>query len=470
MLNANLKQQQVDNKKATTINYQRKLQANPMQYTNINTRNNIFSSENNYYLPKEYYTTIDVSSNATQQQTNANTNNHTNATASINIGNAGLIDTNTTNNSHILNDQLSVLFPKCRPKNDANLNKTASIYVDSNGVPTSLASASQLLASSPTNGDYKNQNQLIDELDVGATEPQLQMDNNRPFMRVMNANQNATDEKMAMTDDRKHQMNASGVDDVPMRMNHANYRTSNANSNYQRNSMTFPQQAFSSQQNDFHGMGNFDIINQSTARPAAPQPKIETKRTDIDLDFLRDIPMWEKRKRSPSITPANNVLNSPDFNESHMYSHHPVQHQIKLGRSPVNQHDHNNKEKSVSPVSPVQPPPIRVNRGRTAALTVDGDFIFEDIDLKWRKPIIERPVQNRQQMHTTSMKPTQRFNHMLFDDDDDDIDYEDARDQQLNAMQNPAINTENVTKMIGEFEIATNISQFSLFVRCFFVL
>lgn len=432
MLNANLKQQQVDNKKANSANFQRKSQANPMQYNN---RNNIFS-ENNYYLPKEYYTTIDLSPNATQQtQTNANTT-HSNATAPITIGSSGLIDTNTTNTANVLNDQISVLFPKCRPKNDANLNKTLS-YIDTSTAPTALVSASQLLASSPSNGDYKNQNQFVDEID--ADSEQAHIDNNRSFMRAININTNSN-ENQSIADERIQAINAGGIDDKPLRMNHTNYRTSNANSNYQRSSMAFPPQAFN-HQNDYHAMNNYDAINQSTRATH----KTDGKWSDLDLDFLRDIPMWEKRKRSPNTTPANNVLNSPDFNESHSYSHHPVQHQIKVGRSPVNQHDHN-KDRNPSPISPVKPT-IRTSKGRSAALTVDGDFIFDDVD-QWRVPKTEKVTHNKQQIHYTKSKTqAQRFNHILFDDDDV---YGDAHDQ--SNSKNASFNTENVTKMIGKFK------------------
>lgn len=462
MLNANLKQQQVDNKKANSANFQRKVHANPMQYTTANNRNTIFS-ENNYYLPKDYYTTIDVSSNATQLTT-INTN-HTNATAPITIGGGnglgggggggvgiGLIDTTTTNSSHLLNDQLSVLFPKCRPKNDANLNKT-SMYIDTGNTASSttttatLVSASQLLATSPSNGDYKNQNRLIDASDLD-DEP-IYIDNSRTFhMRAnhMSTNHSADNKSSAAAaDERPMQptLNASGIDEMPaQRTNHISYRA--ANSNHQRSAMAFSQHAFQPlpRTGDHHGGANFETIT-STDRSAH---KNESKWTDGELDFLRDIPMWEKRKRSPHQTSATNVLHSPDFSEPHSYSHRPVQHQIKVGRSPVNQHD-GNKEKSASPVSPVQAPPplppVRTSKGRTAALTVDGDFIFDDID-EWRAPKSDKhPPSNKQ---ATSKAQPQRFNHMLFDDDDDY--YADEREQ-CNA-KNASFSTENVTKMIGK--------------------
>lgn len=167
-------------------------------------------------------------------------------------------------------------------------------------------------------------------------------------------------------------------------------------------------------------------------------------------DFMRDTNIWEKRRRTPNTTPASTVLNSPDFNEMHHYSHNPVQHQIKVGRSPVNQHDHNKEKNNPSPVSPVQQPHQRSTK-RPATLVSDGEIVvFDDID-KWRsqneKHFTAQNKQPQQQNHVNNKsQSSRRFNHMLFDDDDDD-----EYDSNTNSFS-----TENVTKMIGEFDIKSN--------------
>lgn len=68
--------------------------------------------------------------------------------------------------------------------------------------------------------------------------------------------------------------------------------------------------------------------------------------------------VWEMRTRSPNVTPASTVLNSPDLstdvqyamhqhNRQHSHQHHP-HHQIRLGRSPVSQFEQHNMLPQVS--------------------------------------------------------------------------------------------------------------------------
>lgn len=196
-------QQQVDNKKATNANYIRKSQINLAQYTQSSNNRNLLC-ENSYYggIATDYQTAIDLSGNQLLSPQTTNVSSSTAAaivaatnpaaaqlsSSTSNASNALSVDSTSTTN--ILNDQISVLFPKCRPKNDANLNKT-SLYIDTTTHNnTALASASLLLASSPTHGDYKNQNQLFD--DGEHIDNSTLIDNNRAYTRNMN-NQNAAD-------------------------------------------------------------------------------------------------------------------------------------------------------------------------------------------------------------------------------------------------------------------------------------
>lgn len=55
--------------------------------------------------------------------------------------------------------------------------------------------------------------------------------------------------------------------------------------------------------------------------------------------------VWEMRARSPNVTPASTVLNSPDLNTDLQYSIHPHQRQlqqIRVGRSPGSQFEQHN--------------------------------------------------------------------------------------------------------------------------------
>lgn len=209
----------------------------------------------------------------------------------------------------------------------------------------------------------------------------------------------------------------------------------NSNSNYQRNANN------QQQSNDY--LGGFENSNQMQKM----HQKWDNTSNDIrkwaeNEDFLRDGNIWEKRRRTPNTTPASTVLNSPDFNEVHHYSHNPVQHQIKVGRSPVNQHEHNKEKNNASPVSPVQS--HQRSTKRPATLVSDGEIVvFDDID-NWRnqndKHFTMQNKSTQQQNHSNSK--SHRFNHMLFDDDDDD--------ERTNDSNTNSFSTENMTKMIGK--------------------
>lgn len=441
MINANAKQQQkVDNEKATNANFNRKTQINLTQYSSSSNRNIL--SENNYYLPKDYHhTSIDLSGNQLALVSKTITTPTSNATidstaTSLSIA-TGLLNSDTTNSTNLLNEQISALFPKCRPKIDANLNKT-SLYIDTNSVSaTKLTSASILLASSPSNGDFQNQNKFIADCEsLGNT----LIDNSRAYTRNMN-NQN-TDATMNGSIDDRIQNNATVIGDATtnnLRMNHTNYRSQNSNSNYQRSSITKIQQ--SHQNNDYHSISD---LNQSTKYQKWDGTVNDMRKWPDNDDFLRETNVWEKRRRSPNITSTNNVLNSPDFNDVHHYTHHPVQHQIKVGRSPVNQHEHNKEKSHQSSASPIQMT-HRSNK-RPATLISDGEIVvFDDID-NWRNQN-EKTAQIKQLLNQSNKQHTNhRFNHMIFDDDDDYIDKDDQHDTN-------SFSTENVTKMIGELRV-----------------
>lgn len=224
----------------------------------------------------------------------------------------------------------------------------------------------------------------------------------------------------------------------------------NSNSNYQRNA--------NSQHQSNEYAGGFEITHQMSKlhQKWENTPNDIRKWADED-DFMRDGNIWEKRKRTPNTTPASTVLNSPDFNEVHHYAHNPVQHQIKVGRSPVNQHDYNKeKNNATSPVSPIQP--HQRTTKRPATLVSDGEIVvFDDID-NWRnqneKNSTTQNKPSQQQNHANSKsQSSHRFNHMLFDDDGGN-----ERDSNTNSFS-----TENMTKMIGKLVLRSeNTPSFSI--------
>lgn len=452
-------QQQVDNKKATNANYNRKSQINLAQYSN----NRNILSDNNYYISKDYHQSIDLSGNQLLSPQlacgNSATTTPTSAT-SLTIG-AGLLTTNdSTASANLLNDQISALFPKCRPKNDANLNKT-SLYIETNN--STLASASALLASSPSSGDYKNQNKLF-AVDNDDSPDHTLIDNSGAYNRNIKMNNQNSDGILnsgsANNENSRQQINASGISENMARMNHSGFQQiRNTNSGYQR--MTNNQQQSAKQQhqnNDYHNFSSLDGTNQYSRHHQnkwenATNEQMSRKWPEND-DFLREVNIWEKRRRSPNTTPASTVLNSPDFSDIHHYSHYPTQHQIKVGRSPVNQHEHNNDRSNGRIDSSPPPPPPQQQQQRNCskrpmALVSDGEVVvFDDIGDNWRNQRENEnnvmAAQNRQQQQNQSHKQqnqsSQRFHHMLFDDDD-----EKERENNTNSFS-----TDNVTKMIGK--------------------
>lgn len=417
MINAKVQQQQqqVDDKKATNANYNRKSQINlNLAYYSNSTNRNILS-DNNFYVSRDYEAALVSQEKHILSSTQ-------NSSTDFNSKAIGLLASDSTNTVNSLNEQISALFPKCRPKNDANLNRTAT-FTENNS--TQFMPASNLLASSPSCGDYKNQNKsFVENENFGHT----LIDNNRVHTRKMKNHDN-----LEICD--RIQNNSIGIGETTSsRMNAANYLARTRNTNYQRNSQH-------QQKNDSHRCIGFESGNQISKMHS----KWETLPNDIRKwpesgDFEREINFWEKRHRSPNTTPASTVLNSPDFGESHHYTHHPVQHQIKVGRSPVNQHEHNIDKINTSPDSPIQKTYQRTNK-RAATLLTDVGVSAFDMD-NWRnknEKNNQAQAENDQKSLIQMNDVRHRFNHMLSDDE-----FDDERD--CNSL-----NTDNVTKMIGNF-------------------
>lgn len=214
MISANVKQQQqqVDSKKATNANYNRKSQINLAQYSQSTIRNNRnILSDSNHYVAKDYNSTFDLPGNQllSPQTTSANV-------APLSIA-SNILTVDSTSSTNNLNDQISALFPKCRPKTDANSNKT-SLYIETNN--TTLTSASLLLASSPSNGDCKNQNKHFSHTE---SPDNTLIDNCRAYTRNMN-NQNA-DASLNDSANALIQNNISGISESASKMNHAGHAT-----------------------------------------------------------------------------------------------------------------------------------------------------------------------------------------------------------------------------------------------------
>lgn len=441
-------QQQVDDKKATNANFIRKSQVNLnlTHYNNSAAINRSIFSDSNYYVSRDHHSSIDLPDNSIIS---------TDKSFSANLHSNQIVPSQRLSKSeakqqhhhhqhqqhhqslHPANDQISLLFPKCRPRNDSNLNKTGNFF--DNNTSVQLMPASNLLALSPSSGDYKNQNKSFLDIEIPINSVN---DNNRAHIRNMNNHKSSENSErmqnnmMMGTDDSSASFRTTNYDGHIMRNNAINYqRTAN-------NTQQHQQQQLRQLNNDCHKLPGFEGGNHM----AKSQSKWENSSPDIQKwaecdETERDNIFWNKRHRSPTTTPASTVLNSPDFTESHHYSHHSAQHQIKVGRSPVNQHGHNNTEKhSTSPELYVR------NVKRTATTTTNmvsetNSSHLDEIDNNWRiKNERNNPLHTKYEpLQIQTNDKHRRFNPMLLDDE---YDYE--NDKRL-------FSTDNVTKMIGEF-------------------
>ncbi|XP_018796754.1 PREDICTED: amyloid beta A4 precursor protein-binding family A member 1 isoform X3 [Bactrocera latifrons] len=95
--------------------------------------------------------------------------------------------------------------------------------------------------------------------------------------------------------------------------------------------------------------------------------------------------VWEMRTRSPNVTPASTVLNSPDLNTDVQYAlhhqHRQHHHQIRVGRSPGSQFEQQN----VMPQGLASPGGSPTDVGKVGAQCLrDGEIVvFDDIDTNW---------------------------------------------------------------------------------------
>uniref|UniRef100_A0A1I8Q6G7 Protein lin-10 n=1 Tax=Stomoxys calcitrans TaxID=35570 RepID=A0A1I8Q6G7_STOCA len=112
--------------------------------------------------------------------------------------------------------------------------------------------------------------------------------------------------------------------------------------------------------------------------------------------------VWEMRARSPNVTPASTVLNSPDLNTDMQYSIHPHQRQlqqIRVGRSPGSQFEQHNilPQGLASPGSPTD-----VGKADGHCLR-DGEIVvFDDIDTNWMNKSNNSYSSNHSSLHRDS--------------------------------------------------------------------
>lgn len=227
--------------------------------------------------------------------------------------------------TNILNDHISLLFPKCRPKNDINLNQLSSTTTTTTK-PTTLNSRAgvsqinkmQSTAISPPTSSLSSESSLTSKSPNVGTNPFL----TGPDL--------ATNYSLG-GNYFNSQMRDSNIDGVSKysqkRSKHSNY--------YYNHPPQQQQQQFNHQREN-------------------------------------DSNIWELRNR----TPVNTVLNSPDLIEMETkltYTKQPYNH-IRVGRSPV---------------SHPEPPSIEEQTNLTTDVYDDGVVVFDDIEEDWNNSGIQ---------------------------------------------------------------------------------
>ncbi|XP_034650412.1 uncharacterized protein LOC117889922 isoform X9 [Drosophila subobscura] len=150
-----------------------------------------------------------------------------------------------------------------------------------------------------------------------------------------------------------------------------------------------------------------DSSNDSMANPLQMnfgQPQMQMQMQSLQQERY----VWEMRTRSPNVTPASTVLNSPDLNaelpyaplqgqspgqlsmgygetggqmSSSYYYQRPHLHQIRVGRSPGSQFDAHESSLPQGRASPGSPTDVGKADGQCLR---DGEIVvFDDIDTNW---------------------------------------------------------------------------------------
>lgn len=291
-----------------------------------------------------------------------------------------------TTSSPNLSEKISALFPKCRPKNDGN-----NFYGKSS-------------ASSLYNTD-NNSTKLI----------------NNKFP----ASHTALSSRTIDLNIRNHNnYNNQSIDNI-------GYSTNLTIESPDRNTIHLSSSAINKMNNqtrddNMANLSNYQSRNAGNGGGGGHRGHSINDYHSNSIDHF----IWEKR-RSPNTTPASTVLNSPDLTDIHHYPHNPVQHQIKVGRSPVNQtqSQDNGGKKSVSP-----------------NMVSDGEVVvFDDIGDNWRNTVDGDLIQ--QQKKQQLQHQSQHFHHLLFNAEEEG-DNTDHRNSDTNLYSSSDVST--VTKMIGK--------------------
>ncbi|XP_059618796.1 uncharacterized protein LOC132263183 [Phlebotomus argentipes] len=276
----------------------------------------------------------------------------------------------------LLTEQISMLFPKCRPRNDVNLN------------PVNHAPASP---------------------------PSSSLSSNSSSVRIPLAKSSsvATNPFLSATHD------APGLSGRPDRFSNYYYGSNSQasveyGSNYSQNSTEMMSK---------HFQKHLNHVQRSASYHQNPFLK------DSELGF------WDLRARTPNTTPVSTVLNSPEVTdaegglgglERRSLSHHAKpQHHIRVGRSPVSHGEGYSFAESIGGQAA-----SAAASGRSVAVVTDGEVVvFDDIGDTWQN--LRITTESEMPEHKTIQEENDEEEED--DDEEETVDiFEHSRREQIN--------------------------------------
>lgn len=299
--------------------------------------------------------------------------NNTNLGTTANLNENNSNATSTENSSDVLNDEISILFPKCRPRNDVNLN----VLTSNSSITGENFSGSSIIKKTITSTTTKTTSQSPPTSSLSSSsDSSINTTKSQQHTIGIKSTTPTTLNNQRLTNPFLNTCTIAQYDDKNILINNYNNSAIVLKSNAKMSSNIDGATKYSQKRSSHHGNG-------------AKQAYYHHNQNPFIKDSERSI--WELRTRqtplqsqllSPSTTTStstgNTVLNSPDLIEmetklNFSQKSHP-HHQIKLGRSPVN-----NQHLIVDPTQ-AHAAQSTSHQNKSLNIILDGEIVvFDDI-------------------------------------------------------------------------------------------
>lgn len=271
--------------------------------------------------------------------------------------------------SSSLNEKISILFPKCRPKSDINLNPMHNTKITLTTSTTTTTTSSTTPSSIPITSKIVTATITTTSMTSPATSSLSSSESSSAPTKSPNIGTNPFLINQSMIN------NSSGNNIINNRQFNEKisyYYKSKEDLNYQQQYVPTSLSQYNNSLSKFS----------STQKPTSYYHS---------NPFVVKESHWEQRKRTPNTTPASTVLNSPDLTDSDSRNCYAKNsnHHIRVGRSPVNQttvmgNSGNGGETSVDGI--INNAPDILTPTKSMAVSVaDGEVVvFDDIGENWQ--------------------------------------------------------------------------------------